>query len=180
MQLQVTISLSDRLYALLEEKLPNLGRRVKKAVSKEFGAQVREESSIVMSVVEDRPEAEEIEVEVSAPSVPEATAAPASEVVMTSTPEATATPTLEDCRAAVKRARIRFEGEGYENKTGEGYERYHTALSNQIKQIVLTVSGGQAKKIPLLPEDCRAAFIAECDALTIDEKGFIAPPPAPY
>ena len=50
MELQVTITLSDRLFVLLEDKLPNLGRRVEKAITKEIGAQTRRESSIAVSV----------------------------------------------------------------------------------------------------------------------------------
>ena len=41
MELQVTVTLSDRLFVLLEDKLPNLGRRVEKAITKEISAQAR-------------------------------------------------------------------------------------------------------------------------------------------
>lgn len=50
MELQVTLTLSDRLFALLEGKLPDLGRRIEKAVTKEIGAHTRKESSIEISV----------------------------------------------------------------------------------------------------------------------------------
>ena len=176
MELQVTITLSDRLFVLLEDKLPNLGRRVEKAITKEIGAQTRRESSIAVSVSAEAmtPEPAENEkprrgrrAKADAPE-PIAPVAAVEEVPNTenSNPETTV-PTLEDCRAALKRTRIRFEGEGYENKVGEGYEKYHKAITAQIKQIVFTVSGGRADKIPDLPEECRAAFIAECDALII-------------
>lgn len=44
------MTLSDRLFALLEDKLPNIERRVERSVNKEVGAQVRKESSIKVSV----------------------------------------------------------------------------------------------------------------------------------
>lgn len=50
MELQVTLTLSARLFALLEGKLPDLGRRIEKAVTKEIVAQTRKESSIEISV----------------------------------------------------------------------------------------------------------------------------------
>ncbi len=179
MELQVTLTLSDRLFALLEDKLPNLGRRIEKAVTKEIGAQTRRESNIVVSVSAEATPPEPVESD--NPTHARRTKADAPETAQPEAePEIPAVPTLEDCRAALKRTRIRFEGEGYENKVGEGYEKYHKAITAQIKQIVFTVSGGRADKIPDLPEECRAAFIAECDALIIDEKGFIAPPPAPF
>lgn len=189
MELQVTITLSDKLFALLEDKLPNLGRRVEKAVTKELSAQARRESDIAIAVNTEVPTPETGESD-KPRRTRRATKADAPEAATTNTVEETpntgntnpetTVPTLEDCRAALKRTRIRFEGEGYENKVGEGYEKYHKAITAQIKQIVSTISGGRADKIPDLPEECRAAFIAECDALIIDENGFIAPPPAPY
>lgn len=176
MELQVTITLSDRLFALLEAKLPNLGRRTEKTVTKEIAAQTRAESNIRVEVVAQNPGADD-----TAPENAEGDQASASpELPSPELPAPAPVPTLEDCRAAVRRTRVRFEGEGYENKTGEGYEKYHKAITSQIKQIVFTVSGGTAEKIPDLAEDRRAAFIAECDALTLDDNGLIVPPAAPY
>lgn len=186
MELQVTITLSDRLFALLETKLPNLGRRIEKTVTKETAAQTRAESSVRVEVVAQNPDASVAETpSETAPESPEETQGPAADGTPDDAPAAEiqpaeAVPTLEDCRAAVRRTRVRFEGEGYENKTGEGYEKYHKAITSQIKQIVFTVSGGTAEKIPDLAEDRRAAFIAECDALTLDDNGLIVPPAAPY
>lgn len=86
--------------------------------------------------------------------------------------------TEEDIRAAMHRTRQRFEGEDYkENTDSEAYKKYHKQLTGQFKQIAAVLG---ADKPSALPADRRAAFIAECDALIIDEKGFIAPPPAPY
>ena len=86
--------------------------------------------------------------------------------------------TEEDIRAAMHRTRQRFEGEDYkENTDSEAYKKYHKQLTGMFKQIAAVLG---ADKPSALPVEQRAAFIAECDALIIDENGFIAPPPAPY
>ena len=86
--------------------------------------------------------------------------------------------TEEDIRAAMHRTRQRFEGKDYkENTDSEAYKKYHKQLTAQFKQIAVVLG---ADKPSALPADKRVAFIAECDALIIDEKGFIAPPPAPF
>lgn len=82
--------------------------------------------------------------------------------------------TEEDIRAAMHRTRQRFEGEDYkENTDSEAYKKYHKQLTGMFKQIAAVLG---ADKPSALPADMRASFIAECDALIIDEKGFIAPP----
>lgn len=86
--------------------------------------------------------------------------------------------TEEDIRAAMHRTRQRFEGENYkENTDSESYKKHHKALTAQFKQIAAVLG---ADKPSALPADKRAAFIAECDALILDENGLVAPPPAPY
>lgn len=86
--------------------------------------------------------------------------------------------TEEDIRAAMHRTRQRFEGEDYkENTDSEAYKKYHKQLTGMFKQIAAVLG---ADKPSALPADRRASFIAECDALIIDEKGFIASPPAPF
>lgn len=86
--------------------------------------------------------------------------------------------TEEDIRAAMHRTRQRFEGEDYKDNTdSEAYKKYHKQLTGMFKQIAAVLG---ADKPSALPADMRASFIAECDALIIDEKGFIAPPPAPF
>lgn len=189
MDLNIKITLSDRLFALLKDKLPNLGRRIDRSIGKELGAQARKEFNTAISLSSGDPESDPEESTKQQRSLRKKT--DASEVVQEvaepqpaieeSVPSAENTiPTIEDCRAALHRARIRFEGEDYENKASEGREKFHKAVTSQVKQILLTVSGGRADKIPDLPEDRRAAFIAECDALILDDNGFITPPPAPY
>lgn len=191
MELKVTLTLSDKLFALLEDKLPNLGRRVEKAVTKEIGAQTRRESNITIEVNADAQEAAPAQPQTEEGEKPGSTRkpkddTPAVRIEVTPTteteapapqPEAPAELTCEDCRAAVSRMRLRFEGEGYENKTGEGYDRYHRPITAMTKQILSQLSGGKAAKIPDLAPELRAAFIAECDGVTTDEKGELVSPP---
>lgn len=180
MELQVTLTLSDRLFALLEDKLPNLGRRIEKAATKEIGASTRRASSIEVSVSAKTPETAAPVVaaeEVPQPEAPEQAAEPKTFAeVPVQQPEKELTE--EDIRAAMHRTRQRFEGEDYkENTDSEAYKKYHKQLTGKFKQIAVVLG---ADKPSALPADRRASFIAECDALIIDEKGFIAFPPAPY
>lgn len=191
MELQVTITLSDRLFGLLEDKLPNLGRRVEKAITKELSAQARRESNIAVDVTAiEAPAPEPAESEkprrkhqakTDAPEVenPEAEAPAAPKPFAEAPVQQPDKPlTEEDIRACMHRTRQRFEGEDYkENTTGEGYKKYHKQLTSQFKQIAAILG---ADKPSALPVEQRAAFIAECDALIIGEDGNITPPPAPY
>lgn len=178
MELQVTLTLSDRLFALLEDKLPNLGRRIEKAVTKEIGASTRRESSIEVSVSAKTPEtaapmvaAEEV------PETPQPAVAPKPAVASSAQQDGKSHG--EMIREIMHRTRQRFEGEDYkENTESEAYKKYHRALTNQFKQIAVTL--GYEKPSCIDAPEKIEAFAAECDALIIDEKGFIAPPPAPY
>lgn len=173
MELQVTLTLSDRLFALLEDKLPNLGRRIEKALTKELGAQARRESSIAVSVnaTADMP-GTALEEEARTAPQPEAPAAVAEAAAQ---PEKT---TGEIIREIMHRTRQRFEGEEYKENTGsEGYQKYHKQLTRMFKQISVALG---ADKPSMLTAEKAEAFAAECDALVIDEKGFIAPSPAPF
>ncbi len=77
------------------------------------------------------------------------------------------------------RTRQRFEGEDYkENTESEAYKKYHRALTSQFKQIAVTL--GYEKPSHIDDPEKIKAFAAECDALSVDEKGLIIPPPAPY
>lgn len=171
MELQVTLTLSDRLFALLEDKLPNLGRRIEKAVTKEIGAQTRRESGIEVTV-----NAKPAETAAPAPAaeeVPEAVQQPESPAPGTS---AGAEKSMgEMIRDIMHRTRQRFEGEDYkENAGSEAYKKYHRMLTGVFKQIALVLGYEKPSYIDT-PEKVEA-FAAECDALIIDEKGFIAPP----
>lgn len=175
MELQVTLTLSDRLFALLENKLPNLGRRIEKAVTKEIGAQTRRESSVEVSVSAKTPEA--AAPVVTAEEVSEQTSEPKPTVV--SSAQQAEKSHGEMIREIMHRTRRRFEGEDYkENTESEAYKKYHRALTSQFKQIAISLGYEKPSCIDT-PEKVKA-FATECDALIIDEKGFIAPPPAPF
>lgn len=164
MELQVTLTLSDRLFTLLEDKLPNLGRRIEKAVTKEIGAQARQESNIEI------PASVDAVAETPQPTVEPARIEPLQQ------PEKVLT--AEDARAIMHRTRQRFEGADYkDNADSDGYKKYHKQLTGMFKQIAAVLG---ADKPSALPTDKIAAFAVECDALIIDDKGYIAPPPAPF
>lgn len=170
MELQVTITLADRLYGLLEEKLPNLGRRVEKALTKQIGAEVRAQSEISVAVKRaDTPAAFEAPKEDPAVEAPAETPAPTLEAALYK---------LEDCRAAIQNARIRIEGEDYANKT-EGYEKYHKPITSFVKQIVMELSGGAAEKLPQLSTELYGAFINEMNGLFV-ENGELSRAKAPF
>lgn len=180
MEIQVIVSLSDRLFALLEDKLPNLGRRAEKAITKELGAQARNDSNIAISVNTDaaesdkpksskRAKAEKVEVVAKETPAEEAPAAPAQ-------PEKTKG---EIIREIMHRTRQRFEGEDYLENTGsEAYKKYHRSLTSQFKQIAVTL--GYEKPSLIDNDEKIEAFAKECDGLYINDEGLIATPAAPF
>ena len=102
-----------------------------------------------------------------------------------SAPEPAPTPaqakelTAEDVRDAIDRTRRRFEGEDYaQNTDTEEYKRYHKALTAFFKQSAMVLAG--VTKPSLLPPDKIADFIADCEAITLDENGNLALPKAPF
>lgn len=191
MELQVTITLSDKLFALLENKLPNLGLRVEKAVTKELGAQARQESSIAVVAVntEETPAPEPVEsdkprrtrrAKADAPeTVAPATAA--EEVPETPQPEAEPTAdvpaeaTPEEARAALREVRRRLLGEGFEDQKGTPAYKSITTVG---KQLIFQISGGRCDKIPTLTPEERAKFISECAGIVLGGDGLatITPP----
>lgn len=189
MDLNVTLTLSDRLFDLLEDKLPSIERRVRRAMKKEVGAQVNNELEISITATPTQTEAPAESTSAPSAETPAETPAAVKETAEKATAKAAAKeieaeaepqfPTLPDCRAALERARLRIEGENHKDKKGEAYERYHKAISAIVKQTVMQVSGGKAKVIPQLAPEMRARFIAEMDALKVDENGDLqtmAPP----
>ena len=186
MEIQVIVSLSDRLFALLEDKLPDLGRRVEKAITKELGAQARNDSNIAISVnteaVEsDKPKspkrtkAEKVEVVAKETPAEEAPAAPATPAAQTQ-PKKTQG---EIIREIIHRTRQRLEGEDYlENADSEPYKKYHRALTSQFKQIAVTL--GYEKPSLIDNDEKIEAFAKECDGLYINDEGLIATPAAPF
>lgn len=203
MDLNVIISLEDRLYCLLEDKLPSVGHRIRNAVGRAIKAEAMKEVKIQVPTGE-APFSEvfnpdEIEIGkkpavkiIPMPKKPQKqSAAPAKEPepISASEPE-TATPAPEpvpakepdmvDVRDAIDRARRRFEGEDYEtNKTSEGYVKYHRALNIELRKLA-GLFGASDNKPGSVPEENRRAFIKAADELIIDEKGNISAPKAPF
>ena len=176
MELLLTFTLSDRLFSLLEDKLPNLGRRVEKAITKEITKQVRDTANVQINVKADTTPVAKVKAVEATEEMPKA-----EEQTQPITQAQTKTPTVEDCRAALKRLRIRFEGEDYEtNKASEGYKKYHAQITSMIKQIVMQVSAGQADKIPNIPAEYRQLFIDECEGVTLGEDGNLEARKAPF
>ncbi len=165
MDLNVKITLSDRLFELLEDKLPTLGRRVEKVLTKEIGAQVRGESTIEVQVSPTVAPAE-------SPEHSEHSEAPAVKKLLS---EADA---REAVRAIIDRTRRRFCGDDYlTNRETEAYKKYYSKLTKVIK--IIAVSLG-AEKPSQLPAERVEAFGAECDALILDADDNIVAPAAPY
>lgn len=87
--------------------------------------------------------------------------------------------TAQDVRDAIHRTRQRFEGEDYaQNTDTEEYKRYHKALTAFFKQSAMVLAG--VTKPSLLPPDKIADFIADCEAITLDENGNLTLPKAPF
>lgn len=114
---------------------------------------------------------------------------PASEPAPTPAPEPAPEPapaptpakelTAQDVRDAIHRTRQRFEGEDYaQNTDSEAYKKYHRALNDIFKQSAMVLAGVQ--KPSLLPPDKIADFIADCEAITLDENGNLTLPKAPF
>lgn len=86
--------------------------------------------------------------------------------------------TTEDVRAAMHRARMRIEGEDYkDNPESDGYKSWHKAMTAQFKLIAGVVSNGATNTPSKLSEECRAAFISECDNLIIKDDIIITETP---
>ena len=87
--------------------------------------------------------------------------------------------TAQDVRDAIHRTRQRFEGEDYaQNTDSEAYKKYHCALNDIFKQSAMVLAG--VTKPSLLPPDKIADFIADCEAITLDENGNLTLPKAPF
>lgn len=184
MELQVKLTLSDRLFDLLEDKLPNLGRRFEKALDKEVKAQTRKESSISISIVapkdetpaDDAPSPEDKPAD-AIPSSPEgkpegeAAEAPAEEPKAEETPA----PKVEEktpgerIREIIDITRKRIEGEDYEaNAGGERRKKYHKPVGDAMKQIAVTLGYDKPSH---LPGDKIEAFRQMCAELDLDKDG---------
>ena len=79
--------------------------------------------------------------------------------------------TVEDVREAMRRARVRIEGEDWEtNTTGEGYTKYHRQLNATFKNIAALLG---SDKPSTLSEENYASFIKQCDELIVGADGTI-------
>ena len=97
--------------------------------------------------------------------------APASEQPAAEAPAEGKALTVEDVREAMRRARVRIEGEDWEtNTTGEGYTKYHRQLNATFKNIAALLG---SDKPSTLSEDKFASFIKQCDELIVDADGTI-------
>lgn len=167
MELLLTVTLSDRLFALLEDKLPNLNRRFEQATTKDLDTRTHRESSISVEV-----NACALPTPANAePSIAETAPAPCHEVEAEAAPEPAAQEaekelTEVDVRAAMDRTRRRIEGENYKEDTnGEGYKKWHRALTERFKAIAAILGADKPSALP--DHASRAAFIAEVDELII-------------
>lgn len=80
--------------------------------------------------------------------------------------------TEQDIRDAMDRTRKRIEGEDYKNNTtSELYTKYHKVLTATFKNIASLLG---SEKPSQLPAEKRAEFIAECDALKVQQDGTIS------
>lgn len=120
---------------------------------------------------QDPPVVVEAAPQITAPTIPEPAPAPAE------------TPTNEekeltevDVRAAMDRTRRRIEGENYkEDTSGEGYKRWHRALTGWFKS---TAAIYGADKPSALPDHAsRKGFIADCDAVHVENNELVITPP---
>lgn len=169
MELQLTITLSDRLFELLEDKLPCLGRRVEKTLTRELGKQVRAESEITVTPVS---------LPTGAEAEPETEAAPEEEVPVIPDIPIEECPTEEDIRKCIDRTRQRLIGEDYKtNPDSEAYKRYYSLLSKTFKIIAGEMHSPNSKP-STVPPQMRGAFIEACDELVINEEGEIVTPSA--
>ncbi len=97
--------------------------------------------------------------------------APASEQPAAEAPAGGKALTVEDVREAMRRARVRIEGEDWEtNTTGEGYTKYHRQLNATFKNIAALLG---SDKPSTLSEDKFASFIKQCDELIVGADGTI-------
>lgn len=75
-----------------------------------------------------------------------------------------------DVRAAMDVTRKRIEGPDYkENTTGEGYQKYHRALTTWFKDIAASI--GAEKPSALADSESRRKFIETCDDLYVADNG---------
>lgn len=179
MDLNVKITLSDRLFQLLEDKLPTLGHRVEKSVQKQLRAETSKEISVSVTASPSAAEEAPVTVEVApTPTDPAEVPAPApaeAEDGIPTDPKKRA----EYIRQIMHRARQRIEGENYKtNTTGERYLKYHKPMADTFIQLAMQYGASKPSAIDD-PEKIKA-FEAECEQIHLDKDGNIATGPAPF
>lgn len=181
MDLNVKITLSDRLFQLLEDKLPTFGHRVEKSVQKQLRAETSKEISVSVTASPSAAEEAPVTVEVApTPADPAEVPAPApapaeAEDGIPTDPKKRA----EYIRQIMHRARQRIEGENYKtNTTGERYLKYHKPMADTFIQLAMQYGASKPSAIDD-PEKIKA-FEAECEQIHLDEDGNIATGPAPF
>ena len=179
MDLNVKITLSDRLFQLLEDKLPTIGHRVEKPIQKQLRAETSKEISVSVTASPSAAEESPVTVEVApTPADPAEVPAPApaeAEDGIPTDPKKRA----EYIRQIMHRARQRIEGENYKtNTTGERYLKYHKPMADTFIQLAMQYGASKPSAIDD-PEKIKA-FEAECEQIHLDEDGTIATGPAPF
>lgn len=179
MDLNVKITLSDRLFQLLEDKLPTIGHRVEKSEQKQLRAETSKEISVSVTASPSAAEEAPVTVEVApTPADPAEVPAPApaeAEDGIPTDPKKRA----EYIRQIMHRARQRIEGENYKtNTTGERYLKYHKPMADTFIQLAMQYGASKPSAIDD-PEKIKA-FEAECEQIHLDKDGNIATGPAPF
>lgn len=181
MDLNVKITLSDRLFQLLEDKLPTIGHRVEKSVQKQLRAETSKEISVSVTASPSNAEEAPVTVEVAPTPTP---AEPAEAPAPTPAEAEDGIPTdpkkrAEYIRQIMHRARQRIEGENYKtNTTGERYQKYHKPMADTFIQLAMQYGASKPSAIDD-PEKIKA-FEAECEQIHLDKDGNIATGPAPF
>lgn len=156
LNVKLTITLTERLFDLLERKLPNqipLGWTPPTAT---------EGAAVASSKAKAPAEPAAVAIELSKQEPEEAKPEEAK-------PEEAKPLTLADLRAAMARTRERIEGPDYLNKqTDEKVAKLHRNLTGEFKRIASTYGVDKPSQIP---EDKYSAFIADCDALELSADG---------
>lgn len=185
MDLNVKITLSDRLFQLLEDKLPTIGHRVEKSEQKQLRAETSKEISVSVTASPSAAEEAPVTVEVAPTPTPAEPAKPAKPAETPAPAEAEdGIPTdpkkrAEYIRQIMHRARQRIEGENYKtNTTGELYLKYHKPMADTFIQLAMQYGASKPSAIED-PEKIKA-FEAECEQIHLDEDGNIATGPAPF
>ncbi len=152
MNLEITLTLSDRLFELLEDKLPSLGKRVERTVNKELRVMTRDGVKATIKV---------------APTTSETEAAPEPEPEPKKLTEA-------DVRDAMHRMRARFI-EGYDRENtdtdSETYKKYFKQLQEETAAIIMETTRGKSKRMADIPAEVRALAIEAFDSVQKSDAG---------